>query len=227
MERIGLVEPDTWPLHCKWWFRDKEVGTLPCDPYSRLYYLSIGYRPNHSELYDELGGKQYNNDIYDGVSPVFTGEQEPPAPRLIDVQGDGDVELSQDRLSALVNRIRTLIFDEKQVEIEGTARELSDMFGYLEPSQFGRDIRLVQDKLMEFGIDIERSRTPTKRTIRIYENEESPYHPLLKHMSRIINNTPIIVDTDNTEDICSVNNSSFTLSFPPDASNSVNPSFLL
>tara|TARA_Y100001960_G_scaffold135471_1_gene143713 strand:- start:186 stop:311 length:126 start_codon:yes stop_codon:yes gene_type:complete len=31
---------------------------------------------------------------------------------------------------------------------------------------------------MEFGIDIERSRNPKKRLIKIYENQDSPYHPL-------------------------------------------------
>ena len=179
MQRIGLVEPSTWPLHCKWWHRDKEVGRLPCDPYSRQYYLSIGYRPDHSDLYQggyAFDGKQWRETIDDGVSPVFTGEQEPPAPRLIDVQADD--ALSQDRLATLVDKTRAMIFDEKQVKIEGTAQELSDTFGYLEPSQFGRDIRLVKDKLMEFGIDIEETRTNTTRYLKIYENRESPYHPI-------------------------------------------------
>ena len=64
------------------------------------------------------------------------------------------------------------------MEIEGTAQELSERFGYLEPSQFGRDVGLIEDNLMEFGIEIKRTRTPKKRHIRIYENTESPYHPL-------------------------------------------------
>lgn len=32
--------------------------------------------------------------------------------------------------------------------------------------------------LAGFGIDVEKTRTPKKRFIRIYENKESPYHPL-------------------------------------------------
>ncbi|MCL0100027.1 hypothetical protein M1O55_04085 [Dehalococcoidia bacterium] len=63
-------------------------------------------------------------------------------------------------------------------EIEGTPKELAERFGYLEASQFGRDIGLIEDNLMEFGIDIKKTRTPKKRHLRIYENKESPYHPI-------------------------------------------------
>ena len=73
---------------------------------------------------------------------------------------------------------RDAIFDENQVEIEGTAQELCERFGYLEPSQFGRYVGLIEDNLMELGIDIERTRTPKKRYLKIYENRESPYHPI-------------------------------------------------
>ena len=65
----------------------------------------------------------------------------------------------------LIERIRAVIYDEGQPEIIGTAQELSEQFGYLEPRQFGRDIGVIEDNLMEFGIDIERSRTPKKRLI--------------------------------------------------------------
>ena len=82
------------------------------------------------------------------------------------------------RLPILIERIRAVIFDENQEEIEGTAQELSERFGYQEPAQFGRDIRLIKDKLEEFGIDIEEARTPKKRYLKIYENRESPYHPI-------------------------------------------------
>ena len=51
------------------------------------------------------------------------------------------------------------------------------MVGYIDPAQFGRDITDIEDKLMEYGIDIERSRNPKKRLIKIYENQDSPYHP--------------------------------------------------
>ena len=60
---------------------------------------------------------------------------------------------------------------------DGTAAEISKQFGYIDPAQFGRDINDIEDKLMEFGIDIERSRNPKKRFIKIYENQDSPYHP--------------------------------------------------
>ena len=40
----------------------------------------------------------------------------------------------------------------------------------------------------------------------IEDEDRNTVNPL-KHMSRIINNTPTIVDTDNNEDIRSVNNS--------------------
>ena len=179
MARIGLVEPKRWPLHCRWWFRDKEAGRLPCDPYSRQYYLSIGYRPDHSDLYEgghSFDSEQWNVLFDDGVSPIFRGEQEPPRPRALDLQADA--EPPKDRLSTLIERIRGVIFEEDQGEIVGTVGEVSERFGYIEPSQFGRDIKLVEDKLAEFGIDIERTRTQKQRHIRIYENKESPYHPI-------------------------------------------------
>ena len=139
----------------------------------------IGYRPDHAELYEDgysFDGKQWRVHIDDGVSPIFTGEEEPPKPRAIDLQTDAEPE--NNRLPILIEKIRTMIFDESQEEIEGTAQELSERFGYQEPAQFGRDIRLVKDKLMEFGIDIEETRTNTTRYLRIYENEDSPYHPI-------------------------------------------------
>ena len=174
-----MVEPKLWPMHCRWWFRDKEIGQLPCDPYSRRYYLSVGYRPDHSDLYEggyAFEGRQWKDTFEDGVSPVFRGEKEPPEPRAIDMRTD--TALATDRIPTLIERIRVAIFDEKQVEIEGTAQELAERFGYQEPAQFGRDMELIRDNLIEFGIDIERTRTPKKRWIRIYENKENPYHPL-------------------------------------------------
>ena len=144
------------------------------------FVLFIGWiRPDHTELYEGayvLDGLQWLNTMDDGVSPIFRGEQEPPSPRAIDIQADA--ELANDRLPTLTERIRAAIFDENQVEIEGTAQELSERFGYLEPSQFGRDVGLIEDNLMEFGIEIKRTRTPKKRHIRVYENTESPYHPI-------------------------------------------------
>ena len=74
--------------------------------------------------------------------------------------------------------IRLQHIDEKQVEIEGTAQELAERFGYQEPAKFGKDIVTIEHNLEEFGIDIQRTRTPKKRHIRIYENKESPYHPI-------------------------------------------------
>ena len=97
-----------------------------------------------------------------------------------------DAELDKNRLPILIERIRAEIFEENQEEIEGTSQELSERFGYLEPAQFGRDIGLIEDNLEEFGIDIERTRTNKKRYLRIYENKESPYHPLHRtHLSTI------------------------------------------
>ena len=178
MERIGLVEPRQWPIFCRWWFRDKPMGIMPSDPYSRLYYLTIGYHPEPRDLYeiDILDRSHYNLHFGDGISPVFRGEVEPPMPRAIDLQRD--VELSNDRLPVLIERIRAVIYDEKQTEIVGTAQELSERFGYIEPAQFGRDIGVIEDNLMEFGIDVDKTRTPKKRLIKIWENLESPYHPL-------------------------------------------------
>ena len=184
MERIGMVEPKKWKAHCNWWFKDKLIGKLPCDPYSRQYYLSIGYRPDHLEIYEGgylTDGEQWLETYDDGVSPIFRGETEPPPPRSIDLQQDSKV--SKDRLPMLIERIRVAVFDENQGEILGTAKELSERFGYQEPAQFGRDIGNIEHNLEEFGIDIEKTRTPKKRFIRIYENKESPYHPIQQNGS--------------------------------------------
>lgn len=174
-----MVEPKRWPMHCRWWFKDKEIGKLPCDPYSRQYYLTIGYRPDHTDIYEGgylSGGEQWNHTWDDGVSPVFRGEAEPPPPRSIDLQQD--TKVSKDRLPLLIERIKVAIFDEGEGEIVGTAQELSERFGYEESAQFGRDIGTIEDALMELGIDVDRSRTNRERHIRIYENEGSGYHPL-------------------------------------------------
>jgi hypothetical protein len=133
-------------------------------------------------------GRQWKDTFEDGVSPVFRGEKEPPEPRAIDMRTD--TALATDRIPTLIERIRAVIFDEKQVEIEGTAQELAERFGYQEPAKFGKDIVLIEHNLEEFGIDIQRTRTPKKRHIKIYENKESPYHPLRQ-------NPP---DSDMTDD---------------------------
>ena len=51
----------------------------------------------------------------------------------------------------------------------------------------GKVIVLIEPNLEELGIDVERTRTPKKRHLRIYENRESPYHPLQQ-------NPPDLVD---------------------------------
>ncbi len=196
LERIGLVEPEKWPMHCRWWFKDKEIGNLPCDPYSRQYYLTLGYRPDHNDIYEggiTMNGEQWLHTWGDGVSEVFRGEQEPPMPRSIDLQQDA--RISKDRLPILIERIRVAIFDEGEGEISGTAQELSERFGYEESAQFGRDVGMIEDSLMEFGIDIDRSRTNSKRHIRIYENKKSGYHPIQQGHE----NVAVTGDSDRAE----------------------------
>ena len=43
---MGLKPVKIWPPRCQWYNSDGSVnGTLPCDPYSRLLYLSKGLVP--------------------------------------------------------------------------------------------------------------------------------------------------------------------------------------
>ena len=73
---------------------------------------------------------------------------------------------------------KMLIGEQGQPEISGTATELCLQFGYDDPNEFGTAINEVERKVSELGIDIERGRTAKKRLIKIYENQDSPYHPL-------------------------------------------------
>ena len=68
---------------------------------------------------------------------VFRDEKEPPAPRAIDMRTD--TALATDRVPTLIERIRAVIFDQNQPEIEGTPQELAERFGYLEPAKVGKN----------------------------------------------------------------------------------------
>ena len=44
---LGLRPVSLWPPRCTWYRKDGSVvGKLPCDPYSRLLYMSRGLRPD-------------------------------------------------------------------------------------------------------------------------------------------------------------------------------------
>ena len=44
---LGLGPVSLWPPRCTWYRKDGSVaGKLPCDPYSRLLYMSRGLRPD-------------------------------------------------------------------------------------------------------------------------------------------------------------------------------------
>ena len=44
---LGLRPVTFWPPRCTWYRKDGSVaGKLPCDPYSRLLYMSRGLRPD-------------------------------------------------------------------------------------------------------------------------------------------------------------------------------------
>ena len=44
---LGLMPVSLWPPRCTWYRKDGSVaGKLPCDPYSRLLYMSRGLRPS-------------------------------------------------------------------------------------------------------------------------------------------------------------------------------------
>ena len=44
---LGLRPVSLWPPRCTWYRKDGSVaGRLPCDPYSRLLYMSRGLRPD-------------------------------------------------------------------------------------------------------------------------------------------------------------------------------------
>ena len=44
---LGIGQVSSWPPRCTWYRADGGVaGTLPCDPYSRVRYMSRGFRPD-------------------------------------------------------------------------------------------------------------------------------------------------------------------------------------
>lgn len=73
------------------------------------------------------------------------------------------------RLPLLVEKVRVAVSDNESHVIAGTTQELSETFGYEDPAQFGRDIEKTRHQLRQFGIDIEKYRTATERSMRIYE----------------------------------------------------------
>ena len=47
LTELGLGPVPYWPPRCTWYRPDGSVvGKLPCDPYSRLRYMSRGLRPD-------------------------------------------------------------------------------------------------------------------------------------------------------------------------------------
>ena len=47
LQGLGLKPIKIWPPRCTWYNPDGTVnGNLPCDPYSRLLYMSRGMRPD-------------------------------------------------------------------------------------------------------------------------------------------------------------------------------------
>ena len=47
LTELGVPPVKVWPPRCTWYNPDGSVnGNLPCDPYSRLLYLSRGLRPD-------------------------------------------------------------------------------------------------------------------------------------------------------------------------------------
>ena len=47
LAELGVAPVKIWPARCTWYRPDGTVlGNLPCDPYSRMLYMSRGFRPN-------------------------------------------------------------------------------------------------------------------------------------------------------------------------------------
>jgi hypothetical protein len=47
LSELGVAPVKIWPARCTWYRPDGTVlGNLPCDPYSRMLYMSRGFRPD-------------------------------------------------------------------------------------------------------------------------------------------------------------------------------------
>ena len=77
---MGLKPIKIWPVRCRWFNPDGSInGTLPCDPYSRLLYMSRGLRPDVAmergervqspvTLTDAVVGVMGGRDIWEGTA---------------------------------------------------------------------------------------------------------------------------------------------------------------
>ena len=76
LEGLGLPRVRVWPPRCDWYTSDSELRkNLPCDPYSRIQWLSRGMRPDiwHTKkkrttgYIDKTPGMRITNTLLDAV----------------------------------------------------------------------------------------------------------------------------------------------------------------
>ena len=147
LAELGLAPVQHWPLRCTWYGPDGSVmGTLPCDPYSRLRYMGRGLRP-------------------DVVSRLKLPRlQESSAARTVPAAAstllDAVVELMQDRdtWEGTASELLTVLADSTD-DVPASAARLS------------REINGIEQELSVRNIGIERTRDYRRRGVRLFKRQ--------------------------------------------------------
>ena len=144
---MGLPLVKVWPPKCTWYGPDGSVmGTLPCDPYSRLRYMGRGLRPDVvSRL--KLPRLQESNAAR-------------TVPAVASTLLDAVVELMQDRdtWEGTASELLTVLASSTD-DLPASAARLS------------RDINGIEHELSVRNIGIERTRDYRRRGVRLFRRQ--------------------------------------------------------
>ena len=139
---LGLAPVQHWPPRCTWYSPDGSVmGSLPCDPYSRLRYMGRGLRP----------------DIWNRPQESSTARTVPAAASTL---LDAVVELMQDRdtWEGTASELLTVLASSTD-DVPANAARLS------------RDINGIEQELSVRNIGIERTRDYRRRGVRLFRRQ--------------------------------------------------------
>ena len=139
---MGLPLVQHWPPRCTWYGPDGSVmGTLPCDPYSRLRYMGRGLRP----------------DVVSRPQESSTARTVPAAASTL---LDAVVELMQDRdtWEGTASELLTVLASSTD-DVPASAARLS------------RDINGIEQGLSVRSIGIERTRDYRRRGVRLFRRQ--------------------------------------------------------
>ena len=139
---LGLAPVQHWPPRCTWYGPDGSVmGTLPCDPYSRLRYIGRGLRP-------DVGNRPQESSTARAV------------PAAASTLLDAVVELMQDRdvWEGTASELLTVLANSTD-DLPASAARLS------------RDINGIEHEPSVRNIGIERTRDYRRRGVRLFRRQ--------------------------------------------------------